>query len=54
MVGDHAEYDVGGGAAAGLRTGWVSAGRTWPDQLAYRPARTAPDCATLLSGLARG
>ncbi|MDY7087013.1 MAG: HAD family hydrolase [Actinomycetota bacterium] len=51
MVGDHAEYDIGGGAGAGLRTGWVSAGREWPASLPYRPTTTAPDCATLLSQL---
>lgn len=37
MVGDNAELDVGGGAAAGLRTAWVSRGLRWPDDLAYRP-----------------
>ncbi|MBL7260669.1 HAD family hydrolase [Paractinoplanes lichenicola] len=51
MVGDHAEYDIGGGAAAGLRTGWVSAGREWPATLTYRPTVTASDCATLLDRL---
>ncbi|GAB2579384.1 hypothetical protein Aab01nite_55170 [Paractinoplanes abujensis] len=51
MVGDHAEFDVGGGAGAGLRTGWVSAGRDWPATLTYRPTLTAPDCPTLLARL---
>ena len=31
MVGDHVEADMVGGRAAGLRTGWVSHGRTWPN-----------------------
>ncbi len=54
MVGDHAEYDVGGGAAAGLRTVWVSAGRSWPHGLAYRPNLIADDCAAALTRLAEG
>jgi putative hydrolase of the HAD superfamily len=37
MVGDSADYDVGGGHAAGLRTAWVTLGRNWPADLAYRP-----------------
>jgi putative hydrolase of the HAD superfamily len=36
MVGDHAEFDVGGGVGAGLRTAWVSRGQDWP-ALPYRP-----------------
>lgn len=31
MVGDHVEADMAGGRAAGLSTGWVSHGRTWPN-----------------------
>ena len=53
MVGDHAELDVGGGAAAGLRTAWVSAGREWPPGLAYSPTVTAHDCPTALRALIR-
>ena len=53
MVGDHAEYDVGGGRAAGLRTAWVSAGRAWPAALAYRPDVTAADCPGVLRALIR-
>ena len=41
MVGDHSEFDVGGGAAAGLRTAWISRGGTWPAGLPYRPTLTA-------------
>ncbi|WP_433372952.1 HAD family hydrolase [Actinoplanes sp. CA-142083] len=40
MVGDNSEKDVGGGAAAGLRTAWVALGREWPAGLGYRPAVT--------------
>jgi putative hydrolase of the HAD superfamily len=43
MVGDHAEYDVGGGAAAGLRTAWVAYGRNWPEDLAFHPTVTGGD-----------
>jgi putative hydrolase of the HAD superfamily len=48
MVGDHAEFDVGGGAAAGLRTAWVSRGCRWPAGLAYRPEVTGATGATTL------
>ncbi len=48
MVGDHAEYDVGGGRAVGLRTAWVSRGFAWPADLAYRPDVTAVTAATAL------
>ena len=40
MVGDNSEKDVGGGAGAGLRTGWVALGRGWPAGLPYRPTVT--------------
>jgi putative hydrolase of the HAD superfamily len=30
MVGDHPEYDIAGGAAAGLDTIWISRGLPWP------------------------
>jgi len=45
MIGDNAELDIGGGAAAGLATIWLPRGRTWPAGLPYRPTRTAADCA---------
>jgi putative hydrolase of the HAD superfamily len=48
MVGDSAESDIGGGHAAGLRTAWVTLGRQWPADLAYRPAITAPTGAAAL------
>lgn len=51
MIGDHAEFDVGGGAAAGLDTVWLTRGRAWPDGLPYRPSRVAADCATAIRGL---
>jgi putative hydrolase of the HAD superfamily len=53
MVGDHAEYDIGGGAAAGLRTAWVSAGRSWPASLGYHPTVIAADCPAALGELIR-
>jgi HAD superfamily hydrolase (TIGR01509 family) len=34
MVGDHPAADITGGRAAGLRTGWVSRGKEWPDEMA--------------------
>lgn len=48
MIGDHAEFDIGGAAAAGLRTGWLSRGREWPAGLAYRPTVIAEDCASAI------
>ncbi|MCO8276421.1 HAD family hydrolase [Actinoplanes sp. TRM 88003] len=52
MVGDHPAYDIGGGLAAGLRTAWVSAGRAWPADVAYRPTVTGVDCVSALRALA--
>jgi FMN phosphatase YigB (HAD superfamily) len=43
MVGDHPSADISGGCAAGLRTGWVSLGREWPDEMA------APDLSGVLT-----
>jgi putative hydrolase of the HAD superfamily len=51
MIGDHPEYDVGGGAAVGLDTVWLTRGRTWPDGLPYRPSRVADDCAAAIRGV---
>lgn len=45
MVGDHPVADISGGRAAGLRTGWVSRGKEWPDEMAapYLSAGTAAE-----------
>ncbi|GAB1643705.1 HAD family hydrolase [Krasilnikovia sp. MM14-A1259] len=51
MIGDHIEYDVGGAAAAGLDTVWLSRGRRWPGELPYRPDRVADDCASAITAL---
>lgn len=48
MIGDNPELDIGGGAAAGLRTAWTANGRTWPDHLEFHPTVVAPDCASAL------
>lgn len=48
MIGDNTGSDIGGGAAAGLRTAWVANGRTWPDDLGFHPTVRAPDCAAAL------
>lgn len=48
MIGDNAELDIGGGAAAGLRTAWTANGRTWPTGLGFRPTVFAADCAAAL------
>lgn len=52
MVGDHAEYDVGGAQHAGLRGMWISLGREWPGDLP-RPDAIAPDLSSAIS-LLRG
>jgi putative hydrolase of the HAD superfamily len=48
MIGDNAEYDVGGGAAVGLDTVWLPGGKAWPEALPYRPTRVADDCAAAI------
>ena len=48
MIGDHADLDIGGGAAAGLRTAWTANGRTWPADRGFHPSVSAPDCAAAL------
>jgi putative hydrolase of the HAD superfamily len=40
MLGDHPRADVGGGLEAGLSTGWIRRGRTWP-VLRYQPTISA-------------
>jgi putative hydrolase of the HAD superfamily len=42
MIGDHAEYDIAGGAAAGLDTVWISRGMSWPAALTP-PTHVAAD-----------
>jgi putative hydrolase of the HAD superfamily len=43
MIGDHPEYDIAGGAAAGLGTIWLPHGAPWPDSLPGRPTYIAAD-----------
>jgi len=37
MIGDNPVADIGGAAALGLKTAWMRLGRTWPEDLGYRP-----------------
>jgi putative hydrolase of the HAD superfamily len=53
MIGDHAEYDVGGGTAAGLQTAWLAYGRPWPEALTYAPTVTGADFPGAISELVR-
>jgi len=53
MIGDDSAADIGGGVAAGLSTIWLPRGRTWPPDLAFRPTRTAADCATAIREVVR-
>ncbi|MDI2034893.1 HAD family hydrolase [Paenarthrobacter nitroguajacolicus] len=39
MIGDHPTADIVGGRGAGLKTGWISRGETWPEGI------TAPNLA---------
>jgi putative hydrolase of the HAD superfamily len=40
MLGDHPRADIGGGIGAGLSTGWIRRGRSWP-VLRYQPTVSA-------------
>jgi putative hydrolase of the HAD superfamily len=40
MLGDHPRADIGGGIGAGLSTGWIRRGRSWP-VLRYQPTISA-------------
>ncbi|MGX6604423.1 HAD family hydrolase [Micromonosporaceae bacterium Da 78-11] len=51
MVGDHAELDVGAGAAVGLRTAWTANGRVWPGGLGFHPTVQAADCPATIRGV---
>jgi putative hydrolase of the HAD superfamily len=42
MIGDSPQADIGGATAAGISSGWISAGRPWP-ALPYRPTHIAVD-----------
>lgn len=53
MVGDDPAADVAGGRAAGLRTLWVSHGRSWPGG-DLRPHRSAQSPSDALGALASG
>lgn len=37
MIGDNPVTDIGGATACGLRTVWLRLGRSWPEQVDYRP-----------------
>ncbi|MFI7336505.1 HAD family hydrolase [Streptomyces sp. NPDC050085] len=47
MVGDSAPADVGGAGALGVRTVWVSRGRSWAER-DFTPTRVAADAATAI------
>jgi putative hydrolase of the HAD superfamily len=53
MIGDHPEYDIGGGVAAGLETIWLSRGTEWPSSLPYRPTEIADDFPAAIAVLLR-
>ncbi|MFG2487955.1 HAD family hydrolase [Streptomyces virginiae] len=50
IIGDSAHADIAGADALGLRSIWVSNGRTW-DQDSYRPTRIAEDFVTAIDSL---
>jgi FMN phosphatase YigB (HAD superfamily) len=50
MMGDHPWADIMGGRAAGLRTGWVSRGTQWPEDLAA-PALCAATAADVINSV---
>jgi len=50
MVGDNPEADICGGRAAGLQTGWVSRGASWPQRYAA-PTLQAETTAQVLKAI---
>ena len=52
MVGDNPEADIGGGRGAGLRTVWLSRGRTWEHD-DFAPDLQAPDPASAIRQVVR-
>ncbi|MCK8436082.1 HAD family hydrolase [Streptomyces sp. D2-8] len=50
VIGDSAHADIGGAAAVGARSVWVSAGRSWTET-AHTPTRTAPDTASAIDSV---
>ena len=50
MVGDDPAADMAGATAAGLRTFWISHGRSWPSS-DFRPERTAASPSEALAAL---
>ncbi|MEU4425511.1 HAD family hydrolase [Actinoplanes sp. NPDC024001] len=53
VIGDSPHADIAGAAALGLRSVWVSHGRTWSDP-AFRPTRVAADVVTAIRDVAGG
>ena len=41
MIGDNPVTDIGGAAALGIRSVWMRMGRSWPEQVDYRPTAEA-------------
>jgi putative hydrolase of the HAD superfamily len=52
VIGDSPHADIGGAAAIGARSVWVSAGRPWPDTL-HRPTRSFSDAASAIESVVR-
>ena len=52
MVGDHPAADILGGRTAGLKTGWVSRGKSWPRELAA-PDLSAHTAAEVIDAVVR-
>jgi FMN phosphatase YigB (HAD superfamily) len=50
MVGDHPTADISGGREAGLKTGWVSRGKEWPDEMAA-PSLSAATAAEVIDSV---
>ncbi|MEV5610783.1 HAD family hydrolase [Streptomyces sp. NPDC052225] len=50
MIGDAPRADIGGAHALGLRTVWLTRGRTWQER-DFTPTRTADDVVEAIDGL---
>jgi len=53
MIGDHPTADILGGSGAGLKTAWVSRGKTWPEGLPA-PDLAAPTAAEAINAIVGG
>jgi putative hydrolase of the HAD superfamily len=54
MIGDNSEADIGGATACGIKSSWLSLGRSWPAELEYQPTRIAHSFAEAAESILQG